>query len=369
MEQCLLVINKRFWVKGARSTIRRYLKECSSCKRKMAKGNDQIMAPLPSFRVTQPSRPFTNVAVDYAGPLEIKVGRGNKREKRYICVFSCLQTRAVHLEVASNLETDAFLRVFTRMIGRRGRPRLIISDNGTNFVGALRAMKDAVEGKYSVDVSKDNTGIIWIFNPPGTPHFNGVCEIMVKLTKKVLYHILKSAEITEEELNTAVVQAEGILNSRPICQNSSDPKDESALTPNSFLRVGDEHVELSLETKDASSLRKRWRRIRELMDHFWKRWRQEVVIAWRTRRRWRLEKVSLQRGELVWILDKRDALGKWKLGRVLRTFEGSDGKVRVVEVMIDRKRAMKSITKIAPLELQENVDPPGSNQGGEDVSE
>jgi len=94
----------------------------------------------------------------------IKVGIGNKREKRYICVFSCLKTRAVHLEVASNLETDAFLRVFTRMISRRGRPRLIISDHGTNFVGALRAIKDAVKEKYSVDVSKDNTGIIWIFN-------------------------------------------------------------------------------------------------------------------------------------------------------------------------------------------------------------
>jgi len=198
VEYCLSGINERFWIKGARGVIRRFMLECLYCRRKNAKGENQIMAPLPSFRVVEPERPFENVAVDYAGPVKIKVGRGKVRDKRYICVFSCLQTRAVHLEVAQNLETDAFVRVLIRMIGRRGKPSLIVSDNGSNFVGVLKTLKDVVEKSYRDGCSKGNSGIRWVFNPPGTPHFNGVCEAMVKLVKRALGHILKDADITDE---------------------------------------------------------------------------------------------------------------------------------------------------------------------------
>ena len=229
-------INQRFWIKGVRKIIRKYIKTCLSCRRTVAKGWNQIMAPLPRFRVIEPSRPFLNVGVDYAGPLYIKIGRGKTREKRYICVFSCLQTRAIHLEVAHSLETDAFLRALTRMISRRGRPNLIVSDNGSNFVGILKAIKGVVEKTYKVDCMSENAGISWLFNPPGTPHFNGVSEAMVKLVKISLEKILGKAEVFEEELNTIVVLIEGILNSRPITAVNQDIEDAQALTPNCFIR-------------------------------------------------------------------------------------------------------------------------------------
>jgi len=367
VDHCLSGINCRFWIRGVRSVIKRYVKECLFCQRERAKGGSQIMAPLPSFRVIEPGRPFVNVAVDYAGPVSVKIGRGKVREKRYICIFSCLQTRAVHLEVAQSLETDAFLRVFTRMISRRGRPKLMISDNGTNFVGVLKTLKDVVERAYNFDCLKVNSGITWIFNPPGTPHFNGVCEIMVKLMKRVLGRILKKAEMTDEELNTVIVRVEGILNSRPICRISQDPKDENALTPNCFLRGGLETGEQDLEPADTASLRLRWRRVQELTHHFWKRWRRELVVAWRKRSKWKKEMKPLEKGELVWLLDSKDDLGKWRLARVTKVFEGADQRVRVVEVLADGKRMIKNITQISPLELRDCSDSPASNQGGEDV--
>ena len=99
------------------------------------------MADLPSDRVTAGGAAFTKVGLDYFVPILVKRGRG--REKRYGCLFTCLVTRAVHIEVAHSLDTDSFLSALYRSIARRGLPELIHSDNGRNFVGAdeeLRAL-------------------------------------------------------------------------------------------------------------------------------------------------------------------------------------------------------------------------------------
>ena len=72
-------------------------------------------------------------------------GRGRPRVKRYLCLFVCLQTHCCHLEMASSLETDAFLNALTRMVARKGWPKLMFSDNGTNYVGAAREIKELVK--------------------------------------------------------------------------------------------------------------------------------------------------------------------------------------------------------------------------------
>ncbi|KAJ8044178.1 hypothetical protein HOLleu_11564 [Holothuria leucospilota] len=76
------------------------------------------MAPLPSVRMKQPLRAFSRTAVDFAGPFLTKQGRGRVQQKRYLCLFTCLLSRAVHLEVAYGMDTDSFLNVFNRMINR-----------------------------------------------------------------------------------------------------------------------------------------------------------------------------------------------------------------------------------------------------------
>ena len=81
--------------------------------------------------------PLLLVGVDYFGPFAVK--RFRKTEKRYCCLFTCLVTRAVHIEVAHTLEADSFIMALRRMMSRRGKPQMIYSDNGTNFVGANNA--------------------------------------------------------------------------------------------------------------------------------------------------------------------------------------------------------------------------------------
>ena len=100
------------------------------------------MAPLPSSRTRKTCRAFDQTTVDYAGPIKTVQGRGDKRQKRWLCLFICMTTRAVHLEVAFGLDTDSFLNTLSRFTSRRGTPSAITSDNGTDFVGAVNELKE-----------------------------------------------------------------------------------------------------------------------------------------------------------------------------------------------------------------------------------
>ena len=125
--QTLAAISSRFWIISAREEIREWENECNWCKRRKARACSQIMAPLPRIRYAMSSRAFERVAVDYGGPFITIQGRGNRREKRYLCLFTCLATRAVHLEMAFALDTDSFLNAFYRMVSRRSLKKLFLT--------------------------------------------------------------------------------------------------------------------------------------------------------------------------------------------------------------------------------------------------
>ena len=145
------------------------------CRRREAKAACQIMAPLPLSRLMASTRAFTRTAVDFGGPYTcITVqGRGKRREKRYLCLFTCMATRAVHLEIAFGLDTDAFLNAFYRMASRRGVPEEMYSDNGTNFKGADNELRLLIAQLDNEKVKETiaNKGVTWHFNPPVCPTF------------------------------------------------------------------------------------------------------------------------------------------------------------------------------------------------------
>ena len=129
--QTLAAISARYWVMSGREAMREWEKMCSECRRRKAKACKQIMAPLPLCRLKTSIRAFTRTSVDYGGPFTTIQGRGRRRQKRYLCLFTCLATRAVHLEMSFSLDTDSFLNAFYRMASRRGLPDEVYSDNGT----------------------------------------------------------------------------------------------------------------------------------------------------------------------------------------------------------------------------------------------
>ena len=134
----------------------------------------------PTIRLAMSLRAFDRVAVDYGGPFITIQGRGKRRQKRYLCLFTCLATRAVHLEMAFALDTNSFLNAFYRMVSRRGKPKEVVSDNGGNFVAADKELQEVVRSLDQDRIIKSaaNRGIKWHFNPPLSRH----C-ILVELMK------------------------------------------------------------------------------------------------------------------------------------------------------------------------------------------
>ena len=202
-----------------------------------------MMRQLPIECVT-PGSVFEKVGVDYAGPLQIKYGMVRKPVivKAYVCVFVSLSVKAVHLEAVSDLTSEAFLATLCRFIARRGYPSLIWSDNGTNFVGANRELRELREF-----ITQQKTGRIlsefctshkieWRFIPEHGPNFGGLWEAAVKSTKKHLMSIVGNVKLTFQELTTVLTQIEACLNRRPLVSlNSPDDDGIEVLTPDHFL--------------------------------------------------------------------------------------------------------------------------------------
>ena len=212
----LSLLREKYWIVHGLSAVKSHKSQCAACRRLHAQSAEQLMGPLPEFRTGGPNRPFAHAAVDYAGPILVKVGRKTSA-KRWICLFTCLLTRGVHLEVAFGLDSTSFLMAFTRFAKRRGTPVLMVSDNGTNFSAADKELREAVTELLRSDVdaslAKKGTEMKWRFNPPRAPHHGGVFEILVRCTKRALQGTIGKSNLTDEELLTALSQAEWLLNS------------------------------------------------------------------------------------------------------------------------------------------------------------
>ena len=265
----------------------------------------------------------------------------------------CMNSQAVHLEVAKSLETDDFILMLMRFLNRRGHVRELRSDNGTNFVGADREIKEAIEHIDDEKVRNEllQRGCKWVFHHPGASHMSGVRERLVKSVKKSLKAIIGKDLINEEVLQTVFTEAERIANSRPLTRNSSSPDDDEPLTPSHFLNVRPT-VNLPPEMVNDSDRfsRKRWPQAQLLSNHYWKRWLKEYIPSLQERQKWQKTQRNLQTGELVLIADDNVPRHQWPIGRVTNVFPGSDGLVRSVEVRAKESTYRRPITKICFLE-------------------
>lgn len=258
------------------------------------------MATLPSSRTT-PSKPFLRTGIDYAGPVMIRssLGRLPKLTKAWIAVFVCLATRAIHLELVSDATTQAFIAALKRLIARRGRVAEIVSDNGTNFVGAnnylMAIQQQCIEKSETIN---NQLRIKWKFTTPGAPHQGGIYEAAVKSAKYYLIRIIGETTLTFEEYATILSQVEAMVNSRPIAPLNDDPTSLNALTPGHFL-IGEAPVRIP----DEEDFREmpinrlnRWSHLQQMMQHFWERWHQEYLSNLISRSKWLIEKRNFKKG-------------------------------------------------------------------------
>jgi len=229
VEWTLSLLRAKYWITRARVLIKSVKLTCITCRKLYAAPCGQKMSDLPSERLESGHPPFHYIGVDCFGPINVKVGRANV--KRYGCVFTCLNTRAVHIEKLYTLETDSFLNGFRKFVSRRGMPSKVWSDNGLNFVGSnneiAKCMKEIDIGKvqsYGVQ-----NGIEWSFIPPNAPHMGGIWERIVGIIKIILSALLMGdeARLTDEIIDCVFCEVEAIVNSRPITKFSDSSDDPS----------------------------------------------------------------------------------------------------------------------------------------------
>ena len=257
--------------------------------------------------------------------------------------------------MAFGLHTDSFLRAFGRTCNRRGVPEEIISDNGTNFVGAHQELRELTNKMCQNSKLKEtliNQGINWSFNQPSAPYFGGVFETMIKAAKRAIFAIMNNADVNDEELLTTFTGAESLINSRPLTYQSINPEDDIPLTPNHFLQgqIGGKFAP-EVDEEVSGKPKKRWRRIQELTRQFWHRWMCEWVPSLSSRKKRYRSQKKLQIGDIVLLVSSENPQAHWPLGRVIELYPGKDGYVHSVKLLVGDKQFVRPIVKLCPLEL------------------
>ena len=328
-----------FWIAGGVSTVSRYIRSCVTCRKLRRCPENQRMADLPADRL-EPGPPFTYCGVDFFGPSVVRNGR--KEEKRYGSLFTCLVSRGVHIEVAHSLSTDSFMNAFRRFLSRRGPIRQLRSDQGTNFIGASKELKDAMN---EMDMDELKVRMLeynceWIFNPPTASHHGGSWERMIRTTRSILDSMMlqNKAQLSDEMLLTFMAEAESIVNGRPLCATT-----ESSLEPLSPANLLTMKTSVVLPPpgdflRDGKFSRKLWRRVQHLAELFWCRWRKEYVSCLQQRQKWNRFQRSMSIGDIVLLCDENLPRNQWELARVTDVKISDDGLVRTVTLFAGRRK-------------------------------
>ncbi|XP_028412562.1 uncharacterized protein LOC114535455 [Dendronephthya gigantea] len=265
-----------YWILGASSVVSRAISKCVTCHKLRGSVQEQRMALLPPDRL-EPAPPFTNCAVDYFGPFVIK--ECCKELKRYGVLFTCMASRAVHIQVAVSLDTDSFINALRRFLSRTGPIRQLRSDQGTNFVGAKRQLREALEelDHDKIRQQLQHVNCDWFefnINVPSASHMGGVWERQIRTVRNVLSAILErnAAQLNHEALLSFMCEAEAIVNSRPLTvEYINDPKSPTPLTPNHLLTMKTKVLLLPPGVFQSADMycKQRWRRVQHLANEFW----------------------------------------------------------------------------------------------------
>jgi len=351
IQQVLASIREKYWIIKGHATVKKVIAPCVTCKRLRGLTRSQQMAPLREEQTTPDMPPFTFVGVDYFGPMKVKIG--GTTSKRYGCLFTCLNTRAVHIEVTHSLSTDSFISAFHRFTSRRGCPQKVFSDNGTNLVSGAEELRKSIRKWNQSRLRRHFTqsDIEWHFNPPNASHMGGAWERLIRSTRTILKALAGEQLLNDEQLITLMTETEKIMNDRPLTPVSSDPRDPPALTPNMLLLMkSNQCLPPGLYKKEDLYAKRWWRQVQYLADIFWKRWLREYLPALQKRQKWQRKTTDLRKGDVVLVATENVPRGQWPLARVSDVNVGRDGLIRSCVVRSQFSQLTRPVTKLCLLE-------------------
>ncbi|XP_041988165.1 uncharacterized protein LOC121739697 [Aricia agestis] len=358
-------LRQKFWILKLRPTVRSIIHNCAFCRMRRARPKIPQPRDLPPERLGAFQRPFSYCGLDCFGPMIVTIGR--RHEKRWGALFTCLTTRAVHLELVATLSTDSALMAMRRMAARRGWPAVMYSDIGTNFRGAdvelQRAYAEWVPAMTELGLTHR---MQWKFTPPGAPNQGGAWERLVRSVKTALLTTLNEKSPKEEVLQTLMTEAEYSVNARPLVHVSVDPDDPEAITPNHFL-IGSSTGQPYVGPCELAD-KKTWRVAQALADEFWRRWVREYLPTLTPRGGAPRSGRNLAPGDLVIVVDPTLPRNTWPRGVVHRVYPGPDGRVRCADVRTRSGVFRRPTSKLAVIEESPPEEPAGSCSAGQSAA-
>ena len=339
-------LRERFWIISSRKTIRRVLGSCVRCKRYDVKKIEASPAPLPLDRIRN-CKVFEVAGVDLAGPFYVR--EKEDVQKVWLVLYTCAVYRAVHLELVKSLSTDAFLLSFRRIIARRGRPSIVYSDNGTNFVGVVGAMNELDWNSINKFCALQR--IKWRFNPPTASWWGGWWERLIGMTKKLLLRTLGRASLSYDELLTVTCDVEAVINSRPLTYVSENNEDLIPLSPSMFLQEIQEVGVPDLDELDAKGFEKRFRYRQQLRNELRGRFRQEYLGQLVQKVKENQKTAKLSPGDVVLIGADNKKRYDWPMGKIVELLPGRDGKIRLARVKVKGNQILRPVQRLYPLEV------------------
>ena len=342
-------LRKRFWIIHGNSVVRKIIHDCTTCRTLSARPNTQLMASLPEDRVCANQPPFTHTGSDCFGPFYTK--RGRSTVKRWGVLFTCMSSRAVHVEVLESMDTDAYINALRRFVSRRGPVTKMWSDNGSNLVAAERELRESLQrlDKTKIENVMITKGITWHFSPPYASNFGGVWERLIRSIRRALNATCREQIVSDDTLQTLFCEAEAIVNSRPLTRVNDDPDSLQPLSPSDLLTLKGPVSVVTETTRKDMYVKQRWRQVQHLADVFWKRWLKEYVPLLQERQRWTVRRRDVKPGDIVMVLDEKLPRGTWPLGRVIEVSRSSDNRVRSVKVKTAAGVYLRPVNKLCIL--------------------
>lgn len=352
----LSLIRQKYWIPQGRVQVKKILRKCSQCT-KHGGGPYTLPAPpaLPAERVNY-SSPFTFVGLDYFGPIYVDSDRG--KSKRWVCLYTCLAIRAIHLEIVHDLTAEECLLALRRFTANRGVPKKIISDNALYF----KLTSEVLNTPYCYD-----NQIKWRNIPQLAPWHGGFYERLVGLVKNCLKRTLDKHLLRDSQLETIMKEVETVINSRPLTSVGSDL--EYVLKPNDFLSLG-KCLEINPAVDTTSiggtntkvDLVQGWKRGQIVLNEFKKMFQNQYLPSLREKHRYTIKQPKIKSSKIPHIGDivqiKEDLKNRilWKVGKITSLIKDADGQCRVARVKVGSTELTRSIGHLYPLEMENPLD-------------
>ena len=376
MSETLCEIRMQFWLPKGRQNVKISLKDCYYCRKLLAKPLPHPgPPPLPIERVTY-HRPFESIGIDYTGAITIRDEVTKMPVKVYICLFTCTCSRAVHLELAKDMSASTFLTLFRRFCARFSVPKLIICDNGSNFVATEAYFRALFQDPLVLEYFNQEK-IRWKFIAPRAPWQGGFYESMVGIVKQCLRKAIFKRTLNWDDLVTILLEVEQCINNMPLTYVESEMQDLQPLTPNHLIKGTSVQIMPSVVSEDKHDLlyldhellNVQYNKLSRVVQHFVQMWSKDYLISLKEKHFGNTQanqRVPINVGDIVLVANNL-ARNHWPLGRISKVFPDPDNIVRTVEVFFQGHHSLRTLDKLYPLEITPVPDVVESNDTTPDV--